>query len=155
MDSDPAESFTRFVRENGSRIQHGLMATLGPELGAEATSEALTVAWQDWERISVMENPAGYVYTVGRNKGRRFHPTPVFPDPPQARVSDPWVEPGLPGALTQLTERQRVVTILLHGGDWTTSEVAELLGIDRGTVQKHSDRAMVKLRAALEVTLDA
>jgi DNA-directed RNA polymerase specialized sigma24 family protein len=33
--------------------------------------------------------------------------------------------------------------------------VAELLGIDRGTVQKHADRAMVKLRVALEVTLDA
>jgi RNA polymerase sigma factor (sigma-70 family) len=65
------------------------------------------------------------------------------------------VEPGLPDALTQLTERQRVVTILIHGGDWTVSEVAELLQIDRGTVQKHADRAMAKLRAALEVTLDA
>jgi DNA-directed RNA polymerase specialized sigma24 family protein len=155
MDSNPAESFTRFVMDVGPRIQHGLMAAFGPEVGAEATSEALVVAWQDWQRISAMNNPAGYVYTVGRNKGRRFHPKPVFPDSPDTRVSEPWVEPGLPDALTQLTERQRVVTILLHGGDWTASEVAELLGIDRGTVQKHADRAMVKLRAALEVTLDA
>ena len=155
MDSNPTESFTRFVRDSGPRIQHGLMATLGLEVGAEATSEALVLAWEDWPRISKMENPAGYVYTVGRNKGRRFLGKPLFPDPPATRDSDPWVEPGLPDALTQLTERQRVVTILIHGGDWTVSEVAELLEIDRGTVQKHADRAMAKLRAALEVTLDA
>lgn len=154
MYSNPAESFTRFVKDSGSKIQHALMAALGPDVGSEATSEALAYAWQHWKRIEAMENPAGYVFTVGRSKGRRLMSRPVFPDPPSNRESAPWVEPGLPAALSRLTERQRVVTLLIHGGDWTYSEVAELLGIDRGTVQKHAERAMEKLRAALEVSVD-
>jgi len=130
------------------------MAALGPELGSEAASEALTYAWQHWERIQGMQNPAGYVYTVGRSRGRRLVPRPIFPDPSPIRESSPWVEPGLPAALTRLTERQRVVTLLIHGGDWTYAEVADLLDLDRGTVQKHAERGMAKLRAALEVSVD-
>lgn len=154
MYSNPTESFTRFVKDSGSKIQHALIAALGPELGSEATSEALAYAWQHWERIEGMQNPAGYVYTVGRNHGRRLAPRPVFPDPSPPRESSPWVEPGLPSALARLTERQRVVILLIHGGDWTYSEVAELLEIDRGAVRKHAERGMAKLRAALEVSVD-
>lgn len=155
MDSNPAESFTKFVKEAGPRIQHGLMAALGPEAGAEAASDALAIAWQKWDRVVLMENPAGYVFTVGRNKGRRYATRTVFPDPPANRESAPWVEPGLAAALTELTERQRIATVLVHCGEWTFAEVAELLGIDRGSVQKHADRGLAKLRAALEVSLDA
>ena len=76
---------------------------------------------------------------------------PVEPDPEDER----WIEPGLPAALSALSERQRMATLLVHGGGWSYAEVAELLQVDRGTVKKHADRGLAKLRVAMEVNLDA
>lgn len=155
MGSSPAERFTDFVEGGGARIHQGLMAALGPDAGAEAAAEALAYGWEHWERIEAMDNPAGYLYRVGHNQGRRSLRRPVFPAGPEPVDSTPWVEPGLPDAVARLSERQRVVTLLVYGGHWTLAEVAELLDLDRGTVKKHADRGLVKLREALEVTLDA
>lgn len=155
MGSPQVETFTDFVRSAGARVQQALMAALGPEIGSDAASEALAHAWENWERVGAMENPAGYVFTVGRSKGRRIARRPVFPLPSPPVDSSPWVEPALPAAIASLSERQRVVTLLVHGGEWTLAEVAELLGVDRGTVKKHADRGMAKLRSALEVQIDA
>jgi RNA polymerase sigma-70 factor (ECF subfamily) len=149
------DTFTDFVTESGPRIQHALMAALGPELGQDAASEALTYGWQHWERVRAMENPAGYLYTVGRSRGRRLQGRPVFPPALPSADRAPWIEPGLPAAVAGLSERQRVATLLVHGGGWTYAEVAELMNVDRGTVKKHADRGLAKLRSAMEVNLDA
>ena len=151
------ESFCRFVEERGRRLQHGLVSALGREVGAEAASEALAYAWEHWDRVGAMDNPAGFLFTVGRNWGRRQFRgrTAPFPQPPSATASDPLVEPALPVALASLSERQRVATVLVHGAGWTLTEVADLLRVDRGTVLKHAERGLAKLRRALEVTVDA
>ena len=154
MESSQVETFTEFVRNAGGRVHQALMAVLGPEVGSDAASEALAYAWEHWDRVWAMENPAGYVFTVGRSKGRRMAKRPVFPLPSRHLDEMPWIEPALPAAITTLSERQRVVTLLVHGGGWTLAEVAELLGVDRGTVKKHADRGMVKLRNAMEVNVD-
>jgi RNA polymerase sigma-70 factor (ECF subfamily) len=151
------ESFCRFVEERGRRLQHGLVSALGREVGAEAASEALAYGWEHWDRVGAMDNPAGFLFAVGRNWGRRqFHRrTVLFPNPPPATASDPLVEPALPAALAKLSERQRTATVLVHGAGWTVAEVADLLRLDRGTVLKHAERGLAKLRRALEVTVDA
>jgi RNA polymerase sigma-70 factor (ECF subfamily) len=147
-----AERFTEFVVHAGGRIQQGLMAALGPDAGAEAAAEALAYGWEHWTRIETMENPAGYLYRVGRS--HRPAEWRIVSEVSVREDSAPWVEPGLTRALADLSERQRVATLLVHAGEWTLAEVAELLGLDRGTVKKHADRGLAKLRAALEVTLD-
>ncbi len=81
------------------------MAALGPELGSDAASEALAYAWEHWDRVGAMENPAGYVYTVGRNKGRRMAKRPMFPLPSPQEDEVPWVEPALPAAIAGLSNR--------------------------------------------------
>jgi DNA-directed RNA polymerase specialized sigma24 family protein len=149
------ESFTEFVARCGGRLQQGLMATLGSDLGQDAASEALSYGWEHWERVGAMENPVGYLFTVGRSRGQRLRGRPVFPPAPEPAGGLPWVEPGLPAAIAALSERQRVATLLVHGGDWTYAEVGELMGLDRGTAKKHADRGLAKLRAAMEVDLDA
>jgi RNA polymerase sigma factor (sigma-70 family) len=65
----------------------------------------------------------------------------------------PWVEPGLPAALRGLPEQQRVTVYLVYGDQWSMTEVASLLGVSKGTVQKHLERAMEKLRRRLGVEL--
>ena len=61
----------------------------------------------------------------------------------------PDVEPALPGALMQLSQRQRTVVLLTHGYAWTQHEIADLLGISRSAVRNHLERAMTALRDEL------
>ena len=142
------EAFTAFAQDAGERVRRALIATYGPELGAEATAEALAYGWEHWARVRQMENPAGYLYRVGRSRTRALRtPLRVFPE---VEIEQwPWVEPALPEALSRLPERQRTVVVLIHSFSWTHAEVAGLLGISRGAVQRHETRALVKLRIGL------
>lgn len=149
-----SDLFTEFVAESGGRIQQALMAVFGPEAGRDAAAEALIYGWEHWARVSAMDNPAGYLFVVGRSRGRRASGRPVFLPVQLADQGEPWVEPALPAALSALSERQLVATLLVHGGGWSYAEVAELVGLDRGTVKKHADRGLEKLRSAMEVNVD-
>ena len=135
------------------RLLHALTAAFGSAVGSEATSDALSWAWENWDRVSVKDNPLGYVYGVGRNKARQTNwwRRPLFFDVPEQQL--PNVEPGLPAAIAGLSEKQRIVVTLLYGYEWTMSEVAELLGTKKPTVQKHAERGLARLRKTLGVDL--
>ena len=146
------EAFTVFAKEDGERVRRALIATYGPELGAEATAEALAYGWEHWSRIESMDNPAGYLYRVGRTKARgrirrRRTPLPAV----EASVGEMWVEPGLPRSLGRLSARQRTSVVLVHGYGWSYQEVGEVLGIARSSVQQHVDRGLRHLREDLGV----
>jgi RNA polymerase sigma factor (sigma-70 family) len=98
-----------------------------------------------------MDNPAGYLYRVGRSAARRYR-SRTFAFPPESHHQEPVVEPGLDKALSRLSERQRAAVLLIEGYGLTYQEVADLLGLSRATVQQHVDRGLEKLRRALEVT---
>lgn len=146
------DEFTAFVEDVEPKLKHALCANFGKDLGIEATAEALAFAWEHWDRVSETGNPAGYLYGVGRNTARKRMRSrhPVFPAVPLNRT--PWVEPGLPKALAGLPERQRVAVMLVHSFEWTLSEVAEVMGVSKPTVQKHVDRGMAKLRKQIGVS---
>lgn len=146
------DSFEEFARQVEPRLFDSLSATLGTDLGREATAEALAYAWEHWTKVSAMDNPAGYLYVVGRDRGRRLRPRRRVALMPADPVRTPWVEPGLPDALSRLSEQQRVAVMLLHCFEWTMSEVAELLGVSKSTVQSHSERGMARLRSRMGVT---
>ena len=151
--ADRAQAFTRFVKGVEPRLSYAFAAAYGPEVGADVTSDALAWAWEHWERVQRMENPAGYLYAVGRNNQRRRHrrrkPVLMNVDPERT----PWVEPELPAALAALPDQQRVVVVLLHCFEWTMCEVAELLDVSKSTVQSHAERGLARLRSRLGVTL--
>lgn len=145
-----SSTFSVFVRENEARIRHALTARFGFEVGKDAASEALAYGWEHWDRVNEMENPVGYLYTVGRDRGRRMmrgsHRV-LFPAAAEERI--PWVEPGLSRAVADLPTRQRTVVLLVHGYEWTHREVAEVLGISRSSVQRHAERGITRLRRKL------
>lgn len=150
-DQTKVDSFTEFVSEVEPRLRRALTAAFGSEVGREAAAEALVYGWKHWDRVREMENPAGYLYRVGRDRGRHV-PKPVGRlDVEVAAERVPWVEPRLPGELRRLPERQRIVFTLIHGYEWTFAEVAGLLGLTKATVQTHEHRAMSKLRKTLGV----
>lgn len=145
------ERFTAFVEFAEPRLRRALVTAYGELNGREAVAEALAYAWEHWDRVQAMTNPVGYLYRVGRTRGlwafRRPSRLPR-PDPSEAA----WFEPGLPGALERLSEKQRTAVLLIKGFGWTYTEVAELWGVATGTVQQHVERGLAKLRAGLGVT---
>lgn len=148
--ADIEEGFSSFIRTVEPRLARALVAVYGPEVGREATRDALVYAWEHWERISMMENPAGYLYRVGQSRSRRYRPRPLlFPEVNTDEL--PHVEPKLPEALAQLSRNQRAALVLIHVEGMSEREAAEAMGVSRVTVRRHAQRGMAKLRNVLEV----
>ena len=146
------DSFTEWARLVEPRLRQALTGAFGPQLGKDAAEDALAHAWEHWSDVSAKDNPLGYVFGVGRNMARRgSKQRKVYLAVDEQRL--PHVEPGLPHAIEQLPERQRMVVTLVYGYDWTLSEVAELLGTSKSTVQIHAERGLGKLRKSLGVEL--
>jgi RNA polymerase sigma factor (sigma-70 family) len=150
-DRTAEDGFSEFVVDHERGLRQALTAWLGPDLGREATAEALAYGWENWGRVGAMDNAAGYLYRTGLNWGRksRRRRDLVFPEASQSETE--WYEPGLPAALASLSDQQRVVVFLVHGHQWSLSEVAALLEISKGTVQTHMERGMERLRRELKV----
>ena len=149
-DLTTVDSYTEFVRATEPRLRQALCASLGTEVGVEATAEALAFGWEHWHRIRTMESPVGYLYGVARNKARawrRRRRPPRLPVPPASHM--PHVEPALPEALARLSERQRTAVMLVHCFDWTYAEAASTLGVSKSTVQQHAERGLARLRRDL------
>ena len=146
------ESFTVFAKQVEPRLRHALTAVFGQEKARDATAEALAYGWEHWDRIRIMDNPAGYLYQIGRHalKVRRIRPE--FLPVPNPKFHD--IEPGLPRAMARLSEQQRTAVVLCYGLEWTRQEVADLLGVSINSVGAHLSRGLTKLRSHLGVILD-
>jgi DNA-directed RNA polymerase specialized sigma24 family protein len=144
-----AAEFEGFMREGEPRLRRALVAAYGFEDGRDSTAEALAYAWEHWDRVRAMPNALGYLFRVGQTS-RRHRRVRVLYD--VSGWPDHLFEPGLPGALADLSQRQRMVVVLVHGFGYTLHEVAELTGMRRTTVQNHSDRGLARLRHKLGVT---
>ena len=150
------ESFTEFVVEHQDGLRRALIAGFGPEVGREAAEEALIYGWCHWSRVSGFDNPTGYLYRVGHRmaaKLKRQRSGPLFLAP--APVENPGIEPGLARALVRLSERQRAAVVLVHAYGLSQYETAGLLGLSRGSVQRHLERGLQRLRSELGVTQHA
>jgi len=144
MEAD--RGFEVFFEQVEPPLQRALAATYGPEVGREATAEAMAWAWEHRDRLAGLERPVAYLYRVGQSRVRRRRVRVPFL---RAEDRDPQVEPALMKAVAALSGRQRVAVVLVHGYAWRMAEVAELLGVSVSTVQTHLDRGLRRLRTAL------
>ena len=142
--------FSTFVEETEPGLRHALIAELGYETGRDAAAQALLYGLEHWDRVSGVENPAGYLYRVGQRWGRR-HRRPLRRFGDIAGNDDRWIEPGLIRALEALPTQQRVAVVLRHGLDMGYRGIAELTESKEPAVRKKVERALVTLRKALEV----
>ncbi len=146
--------FEEFFRDHERPVRLALVARLGFDTGRDAAAEAFTYAWEHWDRVATMSNPAGYVYRVGERIGRRARKRlPVEFLVPDGEES-PLPEPGLAPALAALSARQRTTVVLVHGLGWTHRQTAEFLSLSTSSVQKHAERAIAKLRRSLGVSVE-
>lgn len=144
--------FERFVASVEPRLRRALVATYGPADGREAAGEALSWAWEHWERMADVRSPVAYLYRVGQTAVRRFGPRPLPVDVLTMAATDfPEIAPELWPALARLSPQQRTTVVLVHGHGWSQAEVAELLAINPSTVREHLQRALARLRDDLVV----
>lgn len=148
------DAFEAFVAAHERRLRQALTATFGIDRGRDAAADAFAYAWEHWDRVARMANPAGYLFVVGRDRHRRRFRNrlakTVFDRGPDH--AEPWCEPALAAQLAGLSDRERIVVMLVNGFEWSLAEVAELLGVSKSTVQTYEERGMAKLRAGMGVT---
>lgn len=64
------KEFERFFVDVEPRLRAALVARYGPSTGRAVTVDALTYAWEHWDRLSQMANPVGYLFRVGQSASR-------------------------------------------------------------------------------------
>jgi DNA-directed RNA polymerase specialized sigma24 family protein len=145
------QDFEAWMGELRPRLARAFVAAHGPERGEDALAEALSYAWEHFDALQAMANPAGYLYRVGQSRSKPpRRPGPLFPAPTGIGLPD--VEPGLAAALERLSDRQRVCVALIHVYECTFQEVADLLAISRSSVQRHVERGLESLRQSMGAT---
>jgi RNA polymerase sigma factor (sigma-70 family) len=155
---DERAQFAAFVDGVEPRLRRALVAAYGSETGREATADALAWAWQHWDRVQGMANPAGYLWRVGQTSARRGGQARSREVSSSVHLVDlesveatRAPEPRLDAAMRALSDQQRAAVLLVHGYGLTLAETAEALGCGISTIRNHVDRALKRLRSALEV----
>src|ERR687896_458571 len=123
----------------------------------DVMQEAFLRLWERWDRVSAMEDPAGYLYRTAMNlfRSRRRRALVAV----RRAVTEPFARDELAAvegrdvvrrALASLTPRQRAVVVLLHVLGLTSSEAATALGIRPSTVRVLAGRARTTMKRELE-----
>lgn len=146
--------FADWYAERRGRVLASLVVVCGSvDEAAEATDEAFARALADWDRVRAMGNPAGWVYRVALNHARRRANRRSRESELLRRVDTTPEVDGPAGEawslVADLSPRQREVVVLRHVGDLPEADIAEVLGISRGTVASTLHDAHRRLRAAL------
>ena len=159
MHPSDEERFTEFVRaHSASLFRTGYLLTGDYQRAEDLLQSTLVRLYQRWPRVDVMERPVGYARKVLVNQAfswwhrRSSHEVPLLV----------LHEPGWGGGVDEVTEhervwtavlslppRQRAVTVLRFYEDLSEAEIAETLGIARGTVKSHGHAATRRLAELL------
>ncbi|MBI4935581.1 MAG: sigma-70 family RNA polymerase sigma factor [Actinobacteria bacterium] len=148
-----ADGFDAFFAETETPLRRALVATYGPTVGRGAAVDALSWAWEHWDRLRHMDNPIGYLYRVGQTAASRaMRPLRVAPADDSAAVESTIGERSdLERALAGLSDQQRAVVVMVHGYGISQRETADILGISVSTCREHLARGMDRLRQHTEV----
>jgi RNA polymerase sigma-70 factor (ECF subfamily) len=149
--------FEDFYRAERTTILRAVVYALeDADLGAEATDEAWARAYERWDDVGAMANPAGWVFRVAVNHGRNRHRRRLLerrklPPPDRDRPDvEAIADPALARALARLPLDQRTVIVLRFHLDWPIDAIAESLGCAPGTVKSRLHRGLQRLESMLE-----
>lgn len=143
--------FEDFVRARGSALlRYGYVLTGNAEDAADLVQESLLKLGDAWQRVRNKADPEGYVRTIMARQHiswwRRRRRERVTDDVPEGSYDDRHSFGELWKDLATLPRRQRAVLVLRYYEDLSDHEIAEILGISRGTVRSQASRALSALR---------
>ncbi|NUR26922.1 MAG: SigE family RNA polymerase sigma factor [Catenulispora sp.] len=151
-------TFDEFYLASYPRLAQQLSAYLGD--GAEAedvAQEAYLRLWQRWDRVSAYDDPVSWVrrvaWNIATSRWRRLAVTrrhrwwTAAPPAPGDEVTPDRV--ALVAALRDLPEAHRRAVVLHYIGDLPVEEIAQELGVPRGTVLSWLHRSRQRLAELL------
>ncbi|HUY42772.1 MAG TPA: sigma-70 family RNA polymerase sigma factor [Acidimicrobiales bacterium] len=149
------DGFEAWYGAEHDRLIAALVLTTGDiELATDGVDEAFSRALEKWERVRLMDSPTGWVYRVALNRVRRVARRRSAEQillrriPPSAPL--PSRATSLWSRVVDLSERQREVIVLRYVIDLKESEIAEALGVSRGTVSSTLHEARKRLGRMLD-----
>ncbi|NRQ33358.1 SigE family RNA polymerase sigma factor [Nonomuraea sp. NN258] len=155
MDEDP--QFAEFVAERGNALlRYGYVLTGNPHDAADLVQESLLKVRAAWPRLRRKDNPESYARTTMARlhlaAWRRLRRERLTGEPPDGAHHDTLPsgdEQDMWQALAGLPRKQRAVLVLRYYEQLSDAEIADVLGISRGTVRSQASRALGKLRSAM------
>ena len=147
--------FEAWYRQQHPRLLTAMVVVCGDlDLARDVTAEAFARALERWDRVQVMENPAGWAYTVALNLVRRRWRRRALEEqgasePPRVPValSDDRVDVWR--AVASLPLQARTAVVLRYLGEMSEVEVAEAMGVAVGTVSASLSVSRRRLAALL------
>lgn len=154
------DDYVAFVRARQDALLRAAYLICGDHhLAEDLVQEALVKLASRWERLRD-EAPEAYVrrilYRDAVSRWRRVRrerlvdhqdPQGVMAGRASGEVTDRWVDGAqVRAALALLPPRQRAVMVLRYFEDLSEAEIAETLGVARGTVKSQASDAMRTLR---------
>ena len=122
----------------------------------ELAQEAMARAYERWERVGVMESPAGYLYQTGVNLNRhRLRHLAVRARRLLAMTRDapseqmPGVRREIAEAIASLSRGQREAFMLVEWLGLNAEEAGRVLGVAPASVRSRVHRAKAVLRERL------
>jgi RNA polymerase sigma-70 factor (sigma-E family) len=140
-----------YRREQVAMVRLAVLLVGSHALAEEIVQDAFAQLFERWDRI---DRPAAYLRTCVVNGCRRAHRRRRQ----DQRVAEGAVPPApiglgadhLADALAALPPRRRAAVVLRYYEDLSEAEIAEALGVRRGTVKSLLHRGLAELRAAVE-----
>jgi RNA polymerase sigma-70 factor (ECF subfamily) len=151
---DAGRAFEDFFRAESGRLYGVLcIVTRSRDEADEIGQEAFARVWERWDRVSALEDPAGYLHVVAMNVFRsRYRRAKVAARhlleartasemPPSLDERD-----ELEALLSELTPRERAAMVLTAMFGFSSDEAGQILGIRGSTVRVLTTRARATLR---------
>ncbi|MGH2723079.1 MAG: RNA polymerase sigma factor [Actinomycetota bacterium] len=156
------DGFREFVEDRyGSLWRAFYLLTGSREEADDLAQEAFCRAFERWERVRGMENPAGYLYRIGLNLHRsvlRRLATVARhafrSGPPEDLIEGVDRRDAIRRALVALPVRQREALVLVDWLGLSSEEAGRVLGVAPGTVRVRVSRARQALRERGEDEID-
>ncbi len=157
-------AFDAFVSARLAALyRYGLVLTRSRQDAEDLVQEALVRTASAWWRVRRKDNPEGYVRQVmvrlmlnERRRPIREEAVAVLPETPGAEHGYDAVDEAnsLDERLRRLPPRMRAVLVLRYVDGLSEGEIADTLGVSRGTVKSQAARALLRLRGEPEGPAD-
>jgi RNA polymerase sigma-70 factor (sigma-E family) len=152
------EDFAEFVRQAlPGLLRYGHMLTGNPHDAADLVQTVLEQVGARWQKIARKAgDPVAYtrraMVNANVSRWRRRRKESLLAEVPDMLAEpqgDPFDNEPLWAALRALPPRQRAVLVLRYYEEMSEVEIAEALGVNRGTVKSQTSKAMAALRSRL------
>ncbi|HEX5613793.1 MAG TPA: sigma-70 family RNA polymerase sigma factor [Acidimicrobiia bacterium] len=153
-------TFEEFFEQEQGRLLRALAVITGSRREAEDLAQSAFVkVFERWDRVAVMDEPAGYLHRTAMNLFRNQHRRArlalrrAVGIGPEQDVFKPVEDRDVAvRALAALTTRQRAALVLTEALGYSGEEAGRLLGIKASTVFALTHQARAALRANAEAS---